>query len=226
MPYPFWTDATLIEILKEAEAQIVQEVPTVVERYCLNVFSGVSTYTLPNYVTFVRKVMWKGFQLDPAKMAHVIGSDSSPINNVAGRPREYVMDGYGSNVIKFFPPPNERLEATQDGLWDESIPDKLIIEYYRVVDPDSATLRIPSQIRDLVTFPYCLAKLFSQEGIYQDVRSAAFYANMSQQVVQMYKETLREIWAAWPKILSSEPTRPGKLKMPRPSLPAKFYDVS
>lgn len=222
----YWSDSTLLAALQEAEAQIVQDVPTLVERYAPNIYTGVGTYQLPNYVMTIRKVMWKGFQLDPAKFAHVISSDSSPINNVSGRPREYVIDGYGSNVLKLFPNPNETLAGTDVDLWGANIPEKCIVEYYRAVDTTSTTLRLPATIRDILTFPYALSKLFAREGIYQDMQAAEYYQKQYQQMLELYKETIRELWAAWPKILTNEPSRPGKLRMPHPTLPAKFYDVS
>ncbi len=221
----YWSDATLLASLQEAEEQLIAEVPTLVDRIAPNIYSGVASYQLPNYVSTVRKVMWKGFQLDPAKFSHVVSSSTSPFNNVSGRPREYVLDGYGENVLRLFPPPNETIAGTEIDLWGANIPDKCIIEFYRNPNMSSSVLRLPSRIRDVLTFPYALAKLFSKEGIYQDVVAADFYSRQDTMISQLYKETIRELWAAWPKILTAEPSQPGKLKLPRPTLPARFYDV-
>lgn len=194
-----WSTDYLNRIALEAETEIAKELNCIIDRYSLAVEQYLSEYPLPSFITNIRRVIWKGFRLDP--VSHVnspyysipietyseddvfdvtifqedtFDSGAITISNGAagGRPLSYFYSGFGENIIKFNGPANETI-GFYSNLWSSDIPNAVIVEFYRT--PDGLNWKIPHYIRRRTIKNYVLWKAFAKEGPGQNLNASAYF---------------------------------------------------
>lgn len=191
-----WSTQYLSELALEAEIEIAKEVPAIIDRYSLAIEAGISEYELPDYITNITRVFWKGMRLDPVSHLEIgnwiyvwdkstFGPFAQPpyqdsafdIDNIIGatpqgKPYRYFYSKLGENVIKFNPAPNESV-AEFDDLYKVNIPNAVIIEFYR--QPDGVTWKLPKYIRRRTIKAYVMWKAYACEGDGQDLSASQYF---------------------------------------------------
>jgi len=82
-----WTTEYLARITLEAEIEISRELNCIIDRYSIGIEQFQAEYVLPDYITNIRRILWKGYRLDPVSgsrrdewPATVTGIPSSTVN--------------------------------------------------------------------------------------------------------------------------------------------------
>jgi len=218
-----WTNEYLARISLDAEIEIARETESIIDRLSLSTISGTSQYQLPEYVQNIRKILWKGFRLDPAAQidyenwiwnlggSSIIGgafepsafssgfeigssSDSNSNSRPVGRPFQYFYSTFGENVVIFNPGINETIASVPDNLWGSEIGNSVIIEFYRV--PDGTSFKIPHYIRRRTIKSYVMWKSFEKEGPGQNLQAAEYYRNRYQIQLLKAKRIVNGVYSA------------------------------
>src|SRR5207253_4675992 len=105
------------------------ENPCIVDRMSLNIISGTALYTLPSYVTDIRRVTWLGQKLWP--VSHRDLRDTGLSGTQQSKPYNYIYNNIGQSKIQFFPVPSQSITAaiTSNGLWGSEILTSVIVEF-------------------------------------------------------------------------------------------------
>lgn len=137
------------------------------------------------------------------------------------KPWRYFYSTFGENVIHFNPNVNENIDADQNDLWGAAIPDRVIIEFYRV--PDGINYKIPNYIRRRTIKSYVLWKSFAREGNGQNLNAAEFHRKRYEIQLLKAKRIINGVYAA--AVNYREPySVPGSCKLTpaRPVLPWNY----
>jgi len=122
----------------------------IVDRVVLATTKALAMYTIPNYVTSIRRITYRGRQIDPFSGQEQILSGSTPSAYSQGEPRQYIYSNLGQKVIRFFPTPAEDLDGDGDPWAGAIIREKCIVEFFRVQDSTDEYKQIPSWFKDIV----------------------------------------------------------------------------
>ncbi len=184
-----WSNEILDRFVKEAEDHLVNDFPCLIDRLALDITSGTSEYTLPDYVTNIRRITWQGRKLDP--MPHRQMREVFQPLTQTGKPYWYIFNNVGLLKIKFFPIPAENFTADQTNLFGSAIPDQVIVEFYRASDFDEFT--IPTIVKRRTLKAYVLSKCFAIESKGQDLKIAKYYADKFEQLKINFRDVLDEL---------------------------------
>lgn len=164
-------DSTITRFAQEGENAFAVEYPCILSRLALDITTGVKLYTLPDTVTSIRRVTWRGYKLDPLPLRAKI--DVFQNATQIGRPFWYVFNNVGLNKIQFFPIPDETIVASQANLTSDGILTNVIVEYFQA--PDFITKVIPPYIKRRLLKTYALRGCFNVEGQGQSLKNAKYW---------------------------------------------------
>jgi len=189
MPHPVWDAETILRFANRGEDIFAVENNVIIERIALDIVSGTSQYTLPDYVYNVRKVLWKGYRLDP--ISHRDYRDGFIIPPILGLPREYIYNNIGKQIIQLVPTPNETVTSVLTGLYGTEIPARVIVEYYRL--PDHVDVMIPTYIRRRLLKCYVAKMCFAIEGRGQNLKASKYFDEKWKFLQGFYAEILEDL---------------------------------
>lgn len=191
-----WTNEYLADLALEAEIEIAKKLPCIIDRYSLSVEIGIAEYQLPEYVTNIRRVFWKGTRLDPVSHLEIddwvftweqstfgaftevnYQETAFDIDDIIGatpmgKPTRYFYSKLGENVIRLNPTPNENV-GVFDALYGANIPNAVIVEFYR--EPDGVNWKLPEYIRRRTIKSYVMWKAFAREGDGQNLSASQYW---------------------------------------------------
>lgn len=172
----------------DAEAEFAAEFPCIVDRLALDIVSGTSEYTLPDYVISIRKITWMGKKVDTT--SHRRYRDYfSPSST--GTPYLYIYNNLGQGKIKFLPAPNVTIAAVTINLFGSEIANRVIVEYYRT--PDFVSFTIPIFFRRRLLKAYVLKKCFAVEGKGQNYKGVKYWNARWEYLKETYGTLLSEL---------------------------------
>ena len=167
---PVFDSATLQRFYYEGEDHVSHEHPFLVGRTSLDIVSGTSTYTLPDYVVSIRRITFLGQMLDPLPSRNFREVFQSGTQQ--GKPFWYVYNNIGQNKIQLFPCPNQTVPDVTN-VWDSEIRTGCIVEYYRVTD--NSTYVIPPYLRRQLLKQYVAYKCYAIEGAGQNIKMRDYF---------------------------------------------------
>jgi hypothetical protein len=219
-----FTDAQITKLAVEGELYLASLVDFIVERVALPVTQGLVLYTLPDSVTDVRRVTYKGKKLDPFSGQEEIWSGSTPALTPQGLPKYYIYSHQGFPVIKVLPAPSEDLPVPLTGTpWDETyIENALVVEYVSAPNLGSSDVRVPVQLRRQFVKMFVLYRLFKREGKGMDPTAASYYKSKFEQVKLEAQICLNQVFSGVVYEMAPAATRPRMVG--RPVLPPQFGD--
>lgn len=207
-----WTSAQLETWALQAEQDVVKNVPCIVDRLALDITSGNPLYALPEHCLGIRRITWLGYKVYPLTKIEVqdlyptniistafFGAFSNAFSNAffvssansgttTGRPYHWCYSGYAWNKIQLFPTPGTSISSTSSGLWDTSIRDRCIVEYYRLPDVSGSVHRVPSYVRRYLIKDFVLSKAFAIESVGQDLQASAWHSQRYQINLEIFKQ--------------------------------------
>lgn len=92
---------------------------------------------------------------------------------IQDKPEFYGFSGSDFRTIQFFGTPGSNVAAIQTNLWGVEIPNRVIVEFFRL--PETPTHVIPSYFRQEALKNYVLWRAFAREGPGQRLDMAAYY---------------------------------------------------
>lgn len=212
---PVFDSATLTRFTEDGEKDFNRDYPHIIDRLSLDIVAGTHTYTLPEYVLDIRRVTWLGYKVDPQRHRPLRDRELS-LTATAAKPTDYVFDNIGQQQIRFYPIPSVTIASTNVNLYGSEIPNRVIVEYYRI--PDHTSQIIPSFFRRRLLKAYVMKAAHSIEGKGQNFKAAGYWARKYFFLKETYGSLLDE--------LINEPRRiiiggmAGRnLGIPRPVLP-------
>jgi len=187
---PVWTAAQINRFTLQAEELFCLEYQCIVNRVALDIVSGTSLYTLPDDVSDIRRITYRGLKVVPFSdrnnRFYFEGMTSS------GSPRFYIYNNQGQGAIKFFPTPNENITANQTNLFEPAaIAAQAIIEYYIV--PDGIGFALPDYMRRRLLKAYVLSQCFGIEGKGQNLKAAAYWQKKWEYMSETYGNQVYEL---------------------------------
>lgn len=176
---PQFSSDTITRIVNQGEQNISVDKPFLVDRYEPSIVANTAIYTLPDYVTSIRRVTYEGSKIDPLPQRNQ--REVFQAATQVGKPFWYVFDNLGANKIKFFPTPPTNIVAGVNP-WVADIATKVIVEFYRVSDNNAFV--IPAYLKRQLLKQYLARQLYTLEGPGQKKSLAQYYDNK----YQMFKE--------------------------------------
>lgn len=222
-----FSDNQLSKWANDYEKELCAKNDLICDRISLAITSGASEYHIPNYITNIRMVLWKGKEIYPKGFQFSIATGDSPFNSGSSLPYEYVVTGKGLRIIKFFPTPSETILEylpilpANDLFTREADEVGVIIEFYRTPSPTDINIRLPGFIRRYLIKDYVCWKAFRNEGPLQDLRAASYYEERlgaNQQYIGTIKDNMQQ---AITHVLDPYPLQRGG-KPHSPVLPDNF----
>lgn len=180
---------SIIRFINEGERNFVNNYKCIIERISLNINNGTNEYTIPDYIQSIRRITWKGLKMDPLTHRDYRSIFTSSISK--GKPLWYIFNNIGANKIRFYPTPNETISSININLWGSEIPNRVIIEFYRV--SDGINYQIPRYIRRRMLKSYVLKACFALEGQGQNLKNSQYYAMKYKGLHKLYGDLLEEI---------------------------------
>lgn len=178
---PF-TDQQISKWAVDYERELCAKHNLICDRLSLDLTAGIGEYQLPNYITNIRLVIYKGQEIKHKGMQASLITGDTPFSTVGSSPFEYVVNGKGQRVIRFYPTPLETIAAATGDLFSiDADKDALIIEFYRTPSQDNLDIRLPEWCRRYLLKDYICWKAFNNEGPDQDMRAANYYASKLEQ---------------------------------------------
>jgi len=147
-------------LVNQGEQVISGEIDFLVDRFIIPVLAGTATYTLPDYVSNIKRVTFQGYKCDPMpqKYQSQIFQDSRQL----GRPYWYVYDNIGMRKISLFPVPSYSTNTIGDPWNGITIQKSCIVEFWRVSNGVEFTL--PRYVRKQLLRYYLAQKTYQREG--------------------------------------------------------------
>lgn len=179
---------TIQRFEREGEDLFNQEFPCILDRLALDIVEDTSEYTLPDYITEIRRVTYRGFKVDALDQRHFRDFN---LTTESGRPTDYIYNNIGQLKIKLFPAPNETLATITTNLWGSEIPNRCIIEFWRTSDYTSNT--IPEYFKEQLVSAYKFSRLYAIEGKGQNLKLAKYFNDSWLELKELYGEFLGKI---------------------------------
>lgn len=193
-----WTSEYLNQLAIEAEIQIAEELKCIYDRLSLHIAKGLAEYQIPEYVSNIIKITWRGVRLDPTPQIEYPDwmwtletdtegafefeafTDAYHIGDVIGstpqgKPERYFYSTFGENKLVFHPTPNEHIAKLSGDLWNSNLQDGVVIEFYRT--PNGEEFILPKYIRRRTIKAYVLWKAFAQESDGQNLKASQYWLN-------------------------------------------------
>lgn len=220
MPQIF-SSADILRFSQQAEDLFTSENDCIIDRYAINVVSGTAEYLLPDYVSSIRRVTYKGRKVYPVSHRNYIDSNISFI--AQGAPTDYIFNNIGQGKIKFFPTPNENISAVQLNLFGSEIPNQLIVEFYRL--SDYSVNSIPDFMKRRLLKAYVMKMCFSKEGKGQNLKAAKYWGMKWEMLKQIYGELLEELINSPRKLINGSTIEYNDRTPPPPRLPISKFGI-
>lgn len=224
-----FTDEQISQWVQTYEREICAKHNLIADRWSLEIFSGLSEYELPNYVTNIRSVLFQGKELHPKGFRTSVITNDTPFQTAGSIPYEYNFSGRGLRVLKLYPTPMidipVYIPAFPDlDLWTPQADEAaVIIEFYRTPNYTSTDGQgvLPAWLRRYLLKDYVCFKGFSTEGPQQDLRAAAYYEGRMSEGEGYIKKIKVNMNQAVQHILYTEKANPQR-GPGRPVLPPNF----
>jgi hypothetical protein len=172
---PLFTDVYLDRLKQTAERYITSSVNILFKRTPLQITAGVNEYQLPENVSSIVGITYKGNIVLPHSLFTARDRNLfSVINkNTTGTPIYYFTNEGNYNTIRFWPTPSENLNADPSTMGIETgIANQCIVSYYYVAD-DINTL--PEYLRRRVTKYYVMYLAYRKEGKSQHFVASEYF---------------------------------------------------
>jgi len=221
-----WNDSILTNLAKQAEEHIAMVMPCIVDRISLSTTSGSSLIALPNYIIDIVSITWKGKQLSPYPINDYIEAGSAPMQVTSSIPLYYVYSGYGTNVIKLLPAPNETLAASSTPPYTKlEIGQRLVIEFKRIPDLTTNTQRIPIYFRRRLIKDWVCYRAFLQESQGTNIKASEYFNSKFKMNFDLAKEIYNKLFVSKRYEMQPQENSFAGGKPPRPVLPSQFGQV-
>jgi hypothetical protein len=173
-----FTDQQLTKWANDYEREICSRDNLIADRWSIAIINGQSEYELPNYVSNIRAVLYKGKEVHPKGFRASIMTGDVPLTPMGSIPYEYIVTGMGLRVIKFRPTPMEDINEYSGDLFTIAADRvSVIVEFYRTPSTTDYKLQLPPWIRRYILKDYVCWKAFGNEGPAQDIRGATYYSS-------------------------------------------------
>lgn len=186
-----FSDATIVRFAQEAENLIAKEVRCIGDRISLDIIAGVSVYTLPSYVLDIRRILWKGHRLTPLNLLEREQLYSANLTVTGGEPQRnpeyYEYNNIKQQSVRFYPTPGTTIASTVSNLYDIEVPNRVIVDCWRLPDFTGIIHRIPSWARRRIVKHYTNAKGFGQEGKGCDPEAAEYHMKRFETMLQRFR---------------------------------------
>ena len=242
---PIWSDSYLNQLAVDAEQQINKDLPVLFKRFNLAINKDQSVYTLPDYVRGIRKITYRGRELDAASWeeltlltpATAVQSQSgvgwpvpagSTVSIEAGDGRCFWYALHPTSIfdIRLYPPPSETFDSTGDPYSPDSGP-HLTVSCWRAIDSTFSdnTALLPNYIDRRTRKAYVLWKAFETEGIGQNLTAAAYYKSKYNFLIKKFTDINEGCFIAKKYALDDGQLATDRFRYPRPLLPPQFERV-
>lgn len=188
---PEISSARLISLVNNGETEVSVEKEFIVDRISLAITSGTNTYTLPDYVTSIRRITYQGIGLDPLPRRNQ--REVFQNSTQQGTPFWYVYNNVGLNKIILFPEPNDNIaEAAADvDLYSQAaITAYFIVEFTRTSDSTNTDFQIMPIFRRQLLKKYVAANAYLTDNANVNLRMAKYYANRWQTGKQEFSDII------------------------------------
>ena len=192
-----------------------------VDRYVIPIQADTYLYAVPEYCYNIRRLTYKGKQLNPFSGKEQIWSDSTPTNYIGGEPREYIYNYYGKKQIRLFPTPQETLRTDLDPWSGDGIAEQMILSFYRTPDFTTEDFRIPAWIRGQFLDTYVFKEISKMDSTNFDIKTIKGFESMYQTDVMDMKYIFQKVFSAIDPLM--EPFGVSSRNLPgKPVLPWNF----
>ena len=224
-----FSDSQISKWGQDYEKELCAKFDFIADRLSLEIISGTGEYELPNYVTNIRSVLYKGKELHPKGGRSSILTGDIPFATSMSAPYEYQVSGMGLRVLRLLPTPGDNIPVytpidARAGLWTvEADRDACIVEFYRTPHPRllDETLMLPRWFRRYVLKDYICWKAFTSEGPQQDLKAAGYYEE-KRNVNEGYCSDIKSsMYRSYQRVLSDN-KQIGRRKPGHPVLPPNF----
>jgi hypothetical protein len=218
------TTDQILRYYYQGEIECSVEKPFLVDRIALNITANVKQYDLPDYVTSIRRITYKGSGLDPLprRNQREVFQNSTQV----GTPFWYVYNNIGLNSIILFPcpPSSVALPANGADLYSQAvISTSCIVEFTRV--SDNVTHIIPPVFRRQLLKRYVAANALLVDNREVNLRASKYYKSRWEAQKQDFFATVDELYNQPRRLLVNDFNTfnyfPG-----RPVLPINQFGIS
>lgn len=207
--------------IAEAEATICAEYAFIIDRYVLPIVTNEYLYELPDYVSNIRRITYRGRKLSPYSGTEQILSGSTPQRYSRAEPREYIYNFIGKKTIRFFPTPAETIAGTGDGWSGSVIREKCVVEFFRTPDSTDEYKRLPAWLRTQFCEDYAILQLAKMDNAGYDIKTVKRFEAKWEKAKENIATVKSLLFRSSPKsfIAASELIR---MRPGRPTLPWTF----
>jgi len=219
-----FTDLQISKWAQDYEKEICARNNFICDRISLNILTGVNEYEVPNYISGIRSVLYKGKELHAKSGRKSILTGDIPFATSQSIPFEYQFSGMGQRVIRLLPTPGENIAIYSGDLFTvEADRTACIIEFYRTshYDEFDHTKMLPDCIRRYLLKDYVCWKTFSSEGPQQDLRAATYY-ELKRQLNEKYAMDISSAMTRSYQHVLADHKMMGRRKPGHPVLPPNF----
>jgi hypothetical protein len=192
---PIWSDTYLNQVLLDAAFDINSEVPCLFHRFYLATTLGTSVYTLPDKVRGIKRITWRGIELDPLswqemeQMAPGLAfvDSGTKFEGSSSRPQFYALHPTNILDIKLYPTPSESFSAAGGDPYSPTVnEERCTISCWRQVDTTITTASLPSYIDRRTRKAFALWKAFGKEGKGQNSNASNYYKSRYGFLIKMF----------------------------------------
>jgi len=228
-----WSDNYLNQLLQDAAHDITDEVNCLFHRFYLATTADISVYTLPDKVKGVKRVTWRGIELDPLSwqdmeaMAPGIAyvNNTTKFEGTSSRPQFYALHPTNIHDIKFYPTPSEAFVDTGgDPYSPQPNESRCTISCWRNIDTDIPAASLPTYIDRRTRKAYVLWKAFGKEGKGQNLTASDYYKQKYQFLLRFFSQINAGCYASTRYQLNDGLTRRSR-KPAKPTLGPNFERV-
>lgn len=217
---PIFDDVYLDKLKDDAASYFTSRTNLIFTRTSLPIASGISTYELPEDVSNLVSITYRGVTLIPVSELEV--RNNSLFNKAAhGTPRYYIIRDAGYNKIKLWPIPNENIPAAPDEATIRTatgISNYVILSYYKIVREYDD---LPVYIQRRLLKYYVMRMAYRKEGESQDLKASNYFNSKLEWALAEFEKFARDASAA--RYYTMGPSQfSGKYRPPRAVLPPNF----
>jgi hypothetical protein len=219
-----WTDNQIATLAQEGETDVCNKMNLIYKRVSLSTTPGQQDYMLPEDVDDIDMVTYRGFVVTPNDITEMVNSRTTPRTVTAGsRPLFYITKGFGQDVIRLTPPPNETLAVQSGDLFNTTaISAGLIISYWASPDFTSTQDRIPDYFRRPLVKMYVLYRALQQNGPGQYLQGSDQFKGYYDLFFKLLKKFNFCTYLSRENISAGDSNTDFRLKPARPILPPNY----
>jgi hypothetical protein len=189
---PVFDAYTLQRYFNEGETELSVDKPFLCDRISLGLSTGVSVYTLPDYVLSIKRITILGQGLDPLPRRNE--REVFQKADQRSKPFWYIYNNIGLNTIKLFPVPGSDLLAVSGDLWgDDAIRTGCIVEFYRTAD--FSYFIVPVPLRRQLLKRFTASRAFRKEGAGQNLKVAQYFVQQWEAWKNDYYTLLSDLYS-------------------------------